>query len=148
MEYMMDDMVLNIDKCIQDKTRPAIVRQMFADIQLYGYLNIGKFFEEMADADLQVLMDMAERLTDATEEEMIQSRDAETMMLFGIGLAVADGLTISDEQGASAFNLAVMFITLESLSRKGLIRAHRENWTFDPTSTATVATSNLPNMGL
>lgn len=126
-----DTFTLNIDRCIEEKSNPAVVRDLFKQLRENGYINVGKFFEELSDLDLEMLTDIADRShPDAASELTVEQIDQsmEMMVLIGMALTVGEGGVLTEHACAQGSQLAIAFITIEGLYRKGLVNVFRENW--------------------
>lgn len=126
-----DTFTLNIDRCIADKSNPAVIRELFKQLRDDGYINIGKYFAEMSDLDLDMLTEIAdhthhEAVGESTPDQIAQSM--ETMALIGMALTVGEGGTLTEEACEQGLKLAITYIALEGLFRKGLVNVFRENW--------------------
>lgn len=126
-----DTFTLNIDRCIADKSNPAVIRELFKQLRDDGYINIGKYFAEMSDIDLNMLTDIAdhthpEAVGESTPDQIEQSM--ETMALIGMALTVGEGGTLTEEACEQGLKLAITYIALEGLYRKGHVNVFRENW--------------------
>ena len=130
---------LNIGRCIADKTIPAVIRGLFMELRDHGYTNTGKFFQEMSDIDLDTLNYLAEQThpeSDSTEEE--SNRAYEVLALFGMALTVGEGRELTMENAEDSLKIAISYIAIESLSRRGLVEAFHENWTMDRDDTSPI----------
>ena len=126
-----DTFTLNIDRCISDKSNPAVIRELFKQLRDDGYINVGKYFAELSDIDLQLLVDLAEHThVDASNEsdESDISRGVETLALLGMALTVGEGGPLTESACEQGVRLAIAFVSIESLYRKGLVNVFRENW--------------------
>lgn len=114
------------DKVTQDKKLRATTRLLAVDISKNGYINIGEFFENMPESDLQEYLNMAEDLdTDEAAEVLLLSE----MLAIGEGLdngLNGDKLEIIQER----MSQLIMYLTCEQLARKGLVKLYRENMSF------------------
>ena len=134
-DFQFEDVfTLNIQKCAEDKSKPAIIRSVFTELRDHNYISVGKFFEDMSEADLSILVEMSDRIhaLDGQEPEAPEDNDAyESLTLLSIGLAVGGGALVTEDVAADAFNATMVLISLEAMARKNIIIAHRENWTVD-----------------
>jgi hypothetical protein len=123
---------LNIERCINDKSQPAVIRQLFMQLRDDGYINTGKYFAELSTIDLQTLSDLADCThPDAVDELPVEQIDEgfEAMTLVGMALMVGEGGMLSEESCEAALKLAISYTAIETLYRNGLVNVFRENWT-------------------
>jgi hypothetical protein len=140
-EYTGDDecFVFNLDNCIKDKTQPTVIRELFTQIQKYGYISVGDFFSEMHDSDLRILRDMVVLLEEEQGETPNSLTAVESLTLLGMGLTFGEGMVINEEVAAQGLSTVTIFISLEFLARSSMIQAMRENWSMDPTVSKQIA---------
>ncbi len=133
-EYTGDEdcFVFNLDNCINDKTQPMVIRQLFSDIQKYGYVSVGDYFRDMHDSDLATLRDMVMLLEKDKGETPASMTAIESLTLLGMGLTFAEGMVINEEVAKQAMQTITLFISLEHLARVKMIEVIRENWSMDP----------------
>lgn len=140
----MDDeyMTLNIDKCIADRSRPAVIRSLFVDIRDRCYVTPGEFFGGISDMDLEVLRVYSEQIArlDGHAPSTDEHHTAyENLGLLSMGLLVGDGLEITEDTSVHALKTTVLLISLEHLARLGMIDVYRDNWSMDPTDVRPIA---------
>lgn len=126
-----DTFTLNIDRCIADKSNPAVIRELFKQLRDDGYINVGKYFAELSDLDLDMLTEIADHthpsaVNESTPEQIEQS--IETMALIGMALTVGEGGVLTESACEQGLKLAITFIAIESLYRRGIVNVFRENW--------------------
>lgn len=120
---------LNIDRCINDKSQPAVIRELFTQLRKDGYINVGKYFSELSDIDLQTLSDLSERThpdTDVSQDEA--QVGFEVMALLGMALTVGEGGMLDEKTTEVGLKLVIAYTAIETLYRKGLVNVFRENW--------------------
>jgi hypothetical protein len=126
-----DTFTLNIDRCIADKSNPAVIRELFKQLRDDGYINVGKYFAELSDLDLDMLTEIADHthpdaVGESTPVQIAQSM--ETMALIGMALTVGEGGILTESACEQGLKLAITYIAIEGLYRKGLVNVFRENW--------------------
>ena len=126
-----DTFTLNIDRCIADKSNPAVIRELFKQLHDHGYINVGKYFAEMSDIDLDMLTDLADHthpdaVGESSPDEIAQAM--ETITLIGMALTVGEGGVLTETACEQGLKLAISYIAIESLYRKGVVNVFRENW--------------------
>lgn len=118
---------LDLDKCLALDNMPAIVKVAFYQLKASGYISVGKYFKDMAQCDLMVLSNIVEKIATNTCDQ--DSTDA--IYMLASALLVGEGVILSEKSFAEGFLSLTMYVSCESLFRKGLIDVHRENWTMD-----------------
>lgn len=117
---------LNFHKIGKHHPYPAVIK-LFAREFIEGasYFTVGKWFEELSQPDLDMLIEMSEHF----EEHGL---DGEVIFLLGEMLTAAEGVEILDLE--SAKKRVGHFITLlicESLYRKGNVEIDHTSFSFD-----------------
>ena len=127
---MDEELIVNIDKCIEDRSIPAVIREVFETVRDHEYLSASNFFETVSDRDLEMLVEMADDLLPDNDVSDENRDDAyTTLSLLAIGLLVGEGRELTENSCTEAIKIVVGYIACESLARKGLIKAIRKNWT-------------------
>jgi len=114
---------INYQKVIDEKSMLSITRLLASEMSKNPYTSVGDYLKNMSDADLHLLNSIIEYGE--------HHQNFEDIMLISEMLATGEGL---ERGNLSAIhqrtNQFLMFITCESLFRKGLIKLHRENMSF------------------
>ena len=126
MEFEFDDsekFTLVYENIIKAKDLMPITRALALDLSNTGYISVGDFLRDMNDNDLVNLLAISE---DEERDEYSQ------ILLISEMLATGEGLSTSDnsEEFANRMTQLVMFLAIESLHRKGLVKVYRENMSF------------------
>lgn len=128
---MMDENIskqmfkINLDDCIKHPNVPAVIRSLFIQLKNGDYLSPPKFFQDVSNLDLSILIALA-------EDQLKENEYAIEMLgLLTIALMTGEGITITEEDYIASFSVLPIFIGCEQLKRKGLIDVHYENWTMD-----------------
>lgn len=120
----MSNFVTNIDALLDSKIAASCVKDLFREIQKTGYATPEWYFSRLSDGDLSLLL--------ATTNEMSKSDEAHqadpSVVLLTVGFLIGEGLEVSDAIVIEATNQVVLMITVEALSRKGVLKPYRENW--------------------
>lgn len=117
---------VDFNRIIEDRKFRSVVRTLALDIQAGDYITTGEFFRCMSTNDVDWLCEIA----DVGDEH----EDMEEAMALAIMLSVAEGLDLpaDEEKGAETMQYRLSaFLTLavvESLSRKGLVKVHHQNF--------------------
>ena len=126
----MSEYIVSFDTIQEDKTLPSFIRMLSADMtKNNGYISIGKFFESLSDFEIAYLLEDLEAMNNLTEDEIETSSAGMNLTLLTMMLMQADGtLDLSEESIGSNVDIVSGFILVESLARKGLVKAFRENY--------------------
>ena len=120
---------LRYDEIVNDVDAPAFIRMLAVDLQKATYMMPGKFFENLADRDLDWLAECVEKQSHVSKTEIYE--DAKFVLLLGAMLASAEGaMDITEESIHDVYAMTSMFIVLERLCRSGLIDVYRDNYSF------------------
>jgi len=117
-----------LPKLVANAVTPAICRMAAWEvIQTGSYMKPGDWIKKLHQVDLDHLLQLCDAATDTDSDLPTMTLVALTMILVqGEGLDVADGNELSMQM-----NQLVMFLTLESLGRKGLVDVEYNNISFD-----------------
>ena len=115
---------INYEKILEQKSMLPITKLLVVEIQKNPYMTPGDFFKDLPDSTLHELQTVAD--DDASEH-------FEELILMAEMLTQAEGLaSMSFEEMNLRVKQFIMFLTLESLKRKGLIKLHYHNMSFGP----------------
>jgi len=131
MENNMDDMFdgggysINYEELLKQNTIMSITKLLAFNMMTNSYVVVGDYIRNLSNADLNSLM----ALMDEIEKE---EPDYEDLILIAEMLATGEGCPPSDSVEDFKFRMEqlVMFLTIESLSRKGLVKVHHNNMSF------------------
>ena len=113
-------------KVIEDKTLLGTTRLLAVDISKNGYINIGDFFKNMPQDDLQKYLNMAEDLDGDNSAEVLLLSE-----MLAIGEGLDNGLDDTEpETMQNRMSQLIMYLACESLARQGLIKLYREHMSF------------------
>ena len=123
MEYSV-----NFQQVVNNKQYTSATRLLCYEIMNQGYANIGEFFKNMPQADLDKYLE----ITDDPEGDPFD----EIVLLVGI-LSTAEGIDVdlapTDESAeimaSKCTHLSMLFL-LEDMHRKGVVKLHHENISF------------------
>lgn len=121
----MDDntpLQLNFDKIAVHKDFLSITRMLAVDMMKNPYITPSDFLKSLSNEELQTLMEISD---DDEHERMDEIMLIAEMLATGEGLEAAT-LNIATER----VNQFCIFLVLESLSRKNLVKLHYENMSF------------------
>jgi hypothetical protein len=126
---MNNEFLISFKNVSEDNTMLPTTRLLAIDIIKNGYINVGDFFKNMPESDLQSYLHMSEEI----HNENVDA-GAEVLLLSEM-LAIGEGLEIGfdpDEPKTMQARLSqlIMFLSCESLARKGLVKLYRENMSF------------------
>lgn len=121
--------LLRYDEIMNDANAPAFIRMLAVDLQKATYMMPGKFFETLADRDLNWLAECVEKQSHVPKTEIYE--DAKFVLLLGAMLASAEGaIDITEESIHDVYAMTSMFIVLERLYRSGFIDVYRDNYSY------------------
>lgn len=116
---------LNYEAISKSKDMMAITRLLASDLIRDGYINVGDFIRNISDNDVQSLINKI-------EENDQGEQDYKDLILVANMLAEGEGCEPAQSEDVMIERLEqlVMLLTIESLHRKGLVKAHSENYSF------------------
>lgn len=113
---------INYERILEQKSMLPITKLLVVELQKNPYMLPGDFFRDIPDSTLNELQAVAEDNDSAHFEELILMTEM---------LTQAEGLSsMSFEEMNRRTNQFIMYLTLESLKRKGLVKIHYENMSF------------------
>lgn len=128
---------INYDKIITNKECLSITRILAADLQANPYYTVGQFLKNLNDVDLAELNDIVNcnfnaNLDEADDEEERETdpRMADIVLLAEMLSRGEDIVSKNDEELLTKVNQFMIFISIESLRRKGMVEAYHSNMTF------------------
>jgi hypothetical protein len=126
---MNNEFLISFKNVSEDNTMLPTTRLLAVDITKNGYINVGDFFKNMPESDLQSYLHMVEEIhnenADAGAEVLLLSE------MLAIGEGLENGLNATEMQPMQArMGQLIMFLSCESLARKGLVKLYRENMSF------------------
>lgn len=121
----MDDntpLQLNFDKIATYKEFLSVTRMLAIDMMKNPYMTPSDFIKSLSDEELQNLIE----ISDDEEHERIDE-----IMLISEMLATGEGLAPANlDMATERVNQFCVFLVLESLFRKGLVKLKYENMSF------------------
>lgn len=109
-----DNMFINTEAVANSKETLACVRMLARGIiNNGGYFTLRQSLEELSDLDLHILMSLMDT------KNVIQQADL--LLYFGLLSLGEGGPSLNLENSVELFNKGCMFLSGESLSRKGLV---------------------------
>lgn len=115
---------INLERVINSHESWAINKVLATKLSLHPHFTVGEFFQSIADDDLEFL-------SKAIAETNFEDHASAELFLMMILLCMAEGLEIADDEKLEArFDLLTMFVTVESLRRKGMVEIKYENISF------------------
>jgi len=128
---------INYANIIMNKECMKITRILAADLQDNPYYTVGQFLKNLNDVDLAELNNIVNcnfkaDLDDVDEEEERETdpRMADIVLLAEMLSRGEDVVSKSDEELLTKVNQFMIFISIESLRRKGMVEAYHSNMTF------------------
>lgn len=122
---------INYDNVISCKDCLSVTRLLAVDLKENPYMSVGLFLKNLSNADLKVLSDIVDNNWGIDEDEEVGDPSLADVVLIAEMLSRAEGIiSESDEELMQKVNQFMMFISVESLRRKGLVRVYHENMSF------------------
>jgi len=117
------DHTINYDRVVEHTKFLAVTRMLAITLREQQYMTVGDFLKNISDGDLITLMHISENHEDPRYEEILLISQ---MLAEGEGISdmTLDGFTLRT-------NMLGTYLVIESLARKGLVKFHRENVSFD-----------------
>lgn len=114
------------DKIVEDKKLLPSTRLLAIDLTKNSYVNIGEFFRDIPDSDLQAYLNMAEDLDSEESAEVLLLSE-----MLSVGEGLDNGLNENKlELVSNRMGQLIMYLVCEQLARKGLVKLYRENMSF------------------
>lgn len=111
-----------LDNIIAGKEVLAITKFVAMEAKHEGYITVGRFLQQLSDHDLQELMGIAESAKDELNDQVGD------LLLIAEILAKGEGLEPGTlEDVTKRMNVLIILLTIESLHRKGMVRAFHDN---------------------
>lgn len=130
-----DDTTINYQNVVACKEYSSVTRLLASDLMSNPYLTIGDFLQGLTDGDLKVLSDLCDITFDYMKEGKPYGDDtggdkafAECIMLTML-LSGAEGLDLIPDENVLTQRVGMfsMFVAMESLYRKGMVKLHHKN---------------------
>lgn len=113
---------VNFAAVLAQKDFMAVTRMLAADIMSTPYMSVGDFMRKLSDEELQTLLEISE---DDNHERL------DEVLLISEMLAAAEGLEgATIDTSHERVNQFCIFLVLESLARKDLVKLRYENMSF------------------
>jgi hypothetical protein len=127
MIYDGNHYTINYAKAATDTNLLASTRSLAKQLMENPYITIGHFIQDLSSGDIQALMDTIE------DEHPNQYED---MIIITEMLSLAEGCdeSQSEEEANDRISQMTMFLVIESLARKGMVKVYYENMSFHPDS--------------
>jgi hypothetical protein len=144
---------INYDNIIKNKECLSITRILAADLQANPYYTVGQFLKNLNDVDLAELNNIVNcnfkaDLDDVDDEEERETdpRMADIVLLAEMLSRGEDVVSKSDEELLTKVNQFMIFISIESLRRKGMVEAYHSNMTFGDDGNERVIVKKLTDL--
>ncbi len=146
----LQDFTVNYHNVATNKEFSSVTRLLATDLMSNPYLSVGDFFKNLSDSDLSILSDMADTLfTHFSDEES----EADTKTNSNINECVMLTMLLSGAEGLDSIpdidiirkrmSQFIMFVSCESLHRKGLVKLHHQNLSFGEDSDNKIVVERL-----
>jgi hypothetical protein len=112
---------VNIHRVAKDNTVITLTRLLATSLIATPYLSVGDFFKNLSEDDLNTLNEISDE----------EHKDFDNILLIAEMLATGEGLDHGDmETIRQRMNQFIMFVAMEGLHRKGLVKLYHENMSF------------------
>lgn len=112
---------VNIHRCAVDKTLLTLTRLLASSLIHTPYIRVGDFFQNLSDHDMETLNEISDE----------NHPHFDNLLLIAEMLATGEGLDHGDiDTIQQRMNHLLMFIAMEGLHRKGMVKLHHENMSF------------------
>ena len=114
---------INLERVINRHSAWSLNKLLATKLSIHPHFTVGEFFKSMSDDDVQFL---SKQIAETNYEDDAAAELFLMMML----LCIAEGLDNVGETMDSRFDALIMFVTCESLARKGLAEVMHKNMSF------------------
>jgi len=122
---------INYDNVISCKDCLSITRILAVDLKENPYMSVGLFLKNISNSDLKILSDIVDQNFNIDDDDEVSDPSLADVVLIAEMLSRAEGIiSNSDEELMQKVNQFMMYISVESLRRKGLVRVYHENMSF------------------
>ncbi len=140
MENFEDDLYsINYEKVVACKDFLSTTRLLASNMMVNPYITVGDFLKDITDFDLQILLDGS--------EDIEKNDIGENFILLTEMLAVGEGLqhATSADELTSRIEQFIVFLTIESLARKKMVKVYHENFSFGEDAGENIIVEKLPD---
>ena len=117
------DTTINLPLVAKDKNSLAITRMLATTLMNESYIVVGDYIQGLSDGDLKILLE---------EQDRTDTHAFDNLMMMSEMLAIGEGCdgstTVSDFK--DRLEQFIVYLIMESLKRKGLVRVFYENMSF------------------
>lgn len=124
-----DDMIINLEKLMNTDSYLITTRTLARKLMKSSYITVEQFLASLKDDEITTLLECADNEDDDGD---IKHDEMQDLILIAEMLAVAEGLDNSNSYDGvhNRVSQLVAFLAVESLSRKGFVKAYRQNMSF------------------
>ena len=121
-EQESGNLYVNLQEVAKSNMVMSVTRLLAKDLMENPYMTVESFLTGLSDKDLQTFID---------DED--DTKYYEDYILISEMLAAAEGCEpiVEEKNVGKRIQQLIVFLTLESLARKGLCKVYRENMSFD-----------------
>ena len=121
---MNEEFTLDLNAIINSHSSWALNKQLATKLSLVPNFSVGSFFQSLEDSDIEFL-------SKEVSTTSFDDHAAAELFLMLVLLMTAEGLDISDDEKLNQkFDILLMFISLESLHRKNLVKLSHDVMSF------------------
>lgn len=127
-------MIADIDKILETNIAHPVVKKAARKLKRDHYFHPSEFFTKLTRHDSEVLSEMAAIITDKDDPlNESKSYQYQNMILLSAILSMAEGVYLDEEDEiVEATRIVSVMCIANNLHRKGLVKCHYDNMTFDP----------------
>lgn len=127
---------INYAKAASDTKLLSSTRLLAKQLMENPYITVGKHIQDLSNGDIQSLLNSIEDDCPNQYEDMIVITE---MLAAGEGCDEAQ----SEDEASDRISQMTMFLVIESLARKGMVKVYYENMSFHPDSGDKVVVEKL-----
>lgn len=124
-----NEMSINYEKLIESDSYLDTTKTLAKKLMKSSYITVEQFLGYLKDDEITTLLECADS---GEDEDDVMHDEMQDLILIAEMLAVAEGLDNSNsyEGVQQRVSQLIAFLAVESLSRKGLVKAYRKNMSF------------------
>jgi hypothetical protein len=129
MNEFLNDFSVDNKKIIEAQDSHAINKLMaYHIVSSGGYMSVGSCMKSITNENLQEAIDQLDKID--SESDFLKNPYLKNIFLLSLQMAYAEGHPLNTEESSKVCNQTILFLTLESLARRGLIELNRNNMSF------------------
>jgi hypothetical protein len=126
------EFTINYQKLIESNSCFEVTKSLAKKLMSTPYMTVADFLKSLEDEDISMLLESSE--VDEDDNHLIEDgpEKLQDLILIAEMLATAEGLdsSDSDETLQQRISHLISFLAVESLARKGFVKAYQKNMSF------------------